>query len=296
MKDVAFGQLYPVDSVVHRLDPRVKLLVTIAYIVLLFFSNSFVTFGVIALSLLVVIFLSRVPLLKVLASLRFIIILLLFTMIVTVLLNDGAGREAELAAGGFYLEWGVFTICTSGLYKGGLLLVRLVLVVIGPTMLTFTTTPVALTDALESLLKPLALMRLPVHEFAMIMAIALRLIPTLMEKTSKIMSAQKARGASFDHGNIFKRAKALLPVLIPLFVSSFRIADDLTDAMDSRCYSGSKGRTRLKVMHIRVPDVIASLIMVALFFLVLLVVYNWWGWEWVTVFNADKTWISAFGV
>ena len=262
MKDVAFGQLYPVDSVVHRLDPRVKLLVTIAYIVLLFFANSFVTFGVIALSLLVVIFLSRVPLLKVLASLRFIIILLLFTMIVTVLLNDGAGREAELAAGGFYLEWGVFTICTSGLYKGGLLLVRLVLVVIGPTMLTFTTTPVALTDALESLLKPLALMRLPVHEFAMIMAIALRLIPTLMI----------------------------------LLVSSFRIADDLTDAMDSRCYSGSKGRTRLKVMHIRVPDVIASLIMVALFFFVLLVVYNWWGWEWVTVFNADKTWISAFGV
>lgn len=284
MKDVAFGQLYPVDSVVHRLDPRVKLLVTIAYIVLLFFANSFVTFGVIALSLLVVIFLSRVPLLKVLASLRFIIILLLFTMIVTVLLNDGAGREAELAAGGFYLEWGVFTICTSGLYKGGLLLVRLVLVVIGPTMLTFTTTPVALTDALESLLKPLALMRLPVHEFAMIMAIALRLIPTLMEKTSKIMSAQKARGASFDHGNIFKRATALLPVLVPLFVSSLKRADELSDAMESRCYRGATGRTKMKVMKYRAGDIIAMLLMAALLFFVLVCAYNWWQWEWVNAF------------
>ena len=294
MKDIAIGQVYPVDSVIHRLDPRVKLLIMIAYIVIVCMANSFVEYGVITLALLAVIFLSRVPLHKVLASLRFLIVLLAFTIIVTILLNDGGGREAELAAGGFYVEWGVFTICTSGLYKGGLLLARLVLLVTGPTMLTFTTTPVALTDALESLLKPLSLIRLPVHEFAMIMSIALRIIPSLMEETTKIMNAQKARGASFDHGNIFKRAKALLPVLVPLFVSSFKRAVDLADAMDSRCYRGAKGRTKLKVMHIRVPDVIAAVLSVLVLFFVLLLAFNWWGWEWVTIFNADRTWITAF--
>lgn len=283
MRDVSIGQLYPVDSLVHRLDPRIKLLITIAYIVLLFFANNFVQLGFMAVALLFVIFLSRVPLLKVLGSLRYIIVLLLFTMLFTVLFNKGNGADAEIAAGGFYYEWGIFTICSTGVYKGGLLMTRLVLLVTGPTMLTFTTTPVALTDAIESLLTPLKWIKVPVHEFAMIMSIALRLIPTLMEETTKIMNAQKARGACFDHGNIFKRGKALIPVLIPLFVSSFKRADELADAMESRCYKGAKGRTKMKVMKLHFVDILAAFLMICLFFFILLLVYNWWNWQWVEV-------------
>lgn len=281
MKDVSIGQIYPVDSPVHRMDARAKLIITIAYIVMIFFVDTFVVYGLIALVLLTVILTSRVPLRKVLASLKMIIFLLVFTFIITVLLNKGGGEEFELAKFGFYLSAGPFTISGTGLINGGRLCCRLLLLVLGPTMLTFTTTPVALTDAIEHLLRPLKVIRIPVHEFAMIMSIALRLIPTLMEETEKIMNAQKARGACFDHGNIFKRAAALLPVLIPLFVSSFKRAEDLADAMDSRCYRGAKGRTKMKVMRYRLSDIFALIFIAALFFLVLLFSYNWWGWAWV---------------
>ena len=263
------------------MDARAKLIITIMYIVMIFFVNTFIVYGLVALVLLIVILMSRVPLGKVLASLKMIVFLLAFTFVITVLLNKGQGAEAEIATYGFYLSAGPFTICGTGLINGGRLSCRLLLLVLGPTMLTFTTTPVALTDAIEHLLRPLKLIRLPVHEFAMIMSIALRLIPTLMEETEKIMNAQKARGACFDHGNIFKRAAALLPVLIPLFVSSFKRAEDLADAMDSRCYRGAKGRTKMKVMRYRPSDLFAMFLAAALFFVILLFSYNWWGWAWI---------------
>ena len=265
------------------MDPRAKLLITIAYIVMLFFVDYFVVYAFIAVLLLVVIFLSKVPLHKVLRSIKAVLFLLIFTFILTIVFNQGQGEEAEIAKFGWYAHWGIFTVCGSGLLLGGKLICRLLLLVLGPTMLTFTTTPVALTDAVEYLLTPLKWVKVPVHAFAMIMSIALSLIPGLMEETTKIMNAQKARGASFDHGNIFKRAAALLPVLIPLFVSSFKRSDDLADAMDSRCYRGAKGRTKMKVLKFRLIDYLAMLLTVALFFFILMLFYNWWGFAWINI-------------
>lgn len=271
MRDVTFGQYYPVSSPVHRLDPRNKLILVIAYIVALFFINSFTGFGVTAIALLIMIFCARVPLGKVLKSVRAIIFLVLFTMVLTFLFYRG--EQSDLIA-----EWWIFHLYWQGLINAAKLSIRLILLVMGPALLTLTTTPVELTDGLESLLKPLALIRLPIHELAIIMSIALRLIPTLVEETDKIINAQKARGADFESGNLFKRAKALIPILIPLFVSSFRRADELADAMDSRCYRGAKGRTRMKVLRFHWKDLFALLFIAALFFVILLLKYDWFGW------------------
>lgn len=276
MKDVSFGQYYPVESPIHRLDPRIKLLAVILYIVAIFFIRKFVGFAVIAVFLLTVIFCSRVPLRKVLRGLRAVLFLVLFTVIMSVLFYSSKDAEPLWA-------WGIIKIYKQGLLSAARMGLRLMFLVLGPSILTLTTTPVELTDGLERLLKPLALIKLPVHELAIIMSIALRLIPTLMEETEKIMNAQKARCADFDTGNIFKRAKALLPVLIPLFVSSFRRADELADAMDSRCYRGAKGRTRMKVLKLRFRDFAASFVMLALFFVILVLRYNWFGWAFITV-------------
>lgn len=276
MKDVSFGQYYPVQSPIHRLDPRVKLLATILYIVAIFFIRAFVGFALAAVFLLAVILLSRVPLGKVLRSLRAVFFLVLFTAVMTVLFYSQSGVEP-------LWQWWIIRIYTEGLKNAGRMALRLAFLVMGPSILTLTTTPVELTDGLESLLKPLALIKLPIHELAIIMSIALRLIPTLMEETEKIMNAQKARCADFDTGNIFKRAKALLPVLIPLFVSSFRRADDLADAMDSRCYRGAKGRTRMKVLKLHWRDLAATLVMLVLFAAVLFLRYNWFDWGFVTL-------------
>ncbi len=284
MKDITFGQVYPVESPIHRMDARAKLIITIAYIVMIFFIDSFVLYGIVAVVLLGVILLSRVPIRKVLSSVKFIFILLIFTFILTLLLNRGMGEEAEKAAFGFYIEWGPFNICGTGLISAGKLACRLFLLVLGPSLLTFTTTPMALTDAIEHLLSPLKLLRLPIHELAMIMSITLCLIPTIMGEAEKIMNAQKARGASFDHGNIFKRAAALLPVLIPLFICSLKRSDELGDAMDARCYRGAKGRTKMKVMKYRASDIFAYFFMAALLFAILLFSYNWWGWNWISAF------------
>ena len=274
MKDVSFGQYYPVESPVHRLDPRVKLLSVVLYIVGIFFIQKFIGFAVVALFLLVAIACSRVPLMKVLRSVRAVLFLVLFTAIISVLFYSGGGEEPLWA-------WGIIKIYKGGLLSAARMALRLVFLVLGPSLLTLTTTPVELTDGLESLLKPLALIKLPVHELAIIMSIALRLIPTLTEETEKIMNAQKARCADFDTGNIFKRAKALIPVLIPLFVSSFRRADELADAMDSRCYRGAKGRTRMKRLKLHFRDFAASFVMLALFFVILVLRYNWFGWAFV---------------
>lgn len=271
MRDISFGQYYPVSSPVHRLDPRNKLILVILYIVALFFIRTFTGFGIMALTLLIMILFSRVPFGKVLKSVRAVIFLVLFTMVLTFLFYKG--EASDLIA-----EWWIFHLYWQGLISAAKLSLRLILLVMGPALLTLTTTPVELTDGLESLLKPLALIKLPIHELAIIMSIALRLIPTLIEETDKIINAQKARGADFESGNLFKRAKALIPVLIPLFVSSFRRADELADAMDSRCYRGAKGRTRMKVLRFRLSDLVAFLFMAAVFFVILLLRYDWFGW------------------
>lgn len=281
MKDVVFGQIYPVESPVHRADARAKFIVMIVYIVTVIFADSFMQFALIALLLLAVVLLSRVPPLKVLGSLKAIIVLAVVTFIFTVLLNKGNGAEAET----LYVEFGPFCICGTGLMTGGFILCRIVLLVLGPTMVTLTTTPVDMADAIEFLLAPLKLFRVPVHAFGMIMSIALRMIPTLFEETSRVMNAQKARGACLDHGNVFKRIGALVPVLIPLFISAFKRSADLADAMESRCYNGGKGKTRMKVLRFKASDIIVMLLSAALLFFILVCVYNWWGWGWIGFFR-----------
>ena len=271
MREIALGQYYPVDSVLHRLDPRTKIVLMIAYITMIFFVKTFIGFGIVFVFLAAAILLSRVPVGKVLKSLKTIMFLVLFTVIMSLLFY--AGKEEDLI-----WRWGIIKVYRAGLIKAGLMALRLMFLVVGPTLLTFTTTPVALTDGLESLLKPLTYIKFPVHELAMIMSIALRLIPTLVEETDKIQSAQKARCADFDSGNVFKRAKAMIPVLIPLFVSSFRRADELADAMDSRCYRGAKGRTRMKKLKFHIRDLIAVLFLAVFFFAVLWLRYNFFPW------------------
>lgn len=271
MREIALGQYYPVDSVLHRLDPRTKIVLMIAYITMIFFVKTFIGFGIVLVFLTAAILLSRVPVGKVLKSLKTIMFLVLFTVIMSLLFY--AGKEEDLI-----WRWGIIKVYRAGLINAGLMALRLMFLVVGPTLLTFTTTPVALTDGLESLLKPLTYIKFPVHELAMIMSIALRLIPTLVEETDKIQSAQKARCADFDSGNVFKRAKAMIPVLIPLFVSSFRRADELADAMDSRCYRGAKGRTRMKKLKFHIRDLIAVLFLAVFFFAVLWLRYNFFPW------------------
>lgn len=277
MKDVVFGQIYPVNSPVHRADARAKFIIMILYIVTVIFASSFMQMAVIALLLLTVILMSRIPPLKVLSALKAIIVLAIATFIFTVLLNKGEGAENE----SLYLEFGPFCICGTGLLTGAFIICRIVLLIVGPTMVTLTTTPVDMADAIEFLLAPLKLIKVPVHAFGMIMSIALRMIPTLFEETQRVMNAQKARGACFDHGNVFKRIGALVPVLIPLFISALKRSADLSDAMESRCYNGGKGKTRMKVLKFRVSDVLSMLFSALLLFFILVCVYNWWNWGWV---------------
>ena len=241
------------------------------------FASSFMQMAVIALLLLTVILMSRIPPLKVLSALKAIIVLAIATFIFTVLLNKGEGAENE----SLYLEFGPFCICGTGLLTGAFIICRIVLLIIGPTMVTLTTTPVDMADAIEFLLAPLKLIKVPVHAFGMIMSIALRMIPTLFEETQRVMNAQKARGACFDHGNVFKRIGALVPVLIPLFISALKRSADLSDAMESRCYNGGKGKTRMKVLKFRVSDILSMLFSALLLFFILVCVYNWWNWGWV---------------
>ncbi len=267
MREITLGQYYPVSSPMHRLDPRVKLLMMITYIVMIFFINTFVGYGIVLLLLALTIAVSKIPPIKVLKSLKMIMFLVIFTVVMSLLFYKGKADD-------ILWKWGIIKIYKAGLINAGKMALRLMLLVLGPTMITYTTTPVELTDGLESLLKPLSYIKFPVHELAIIMSIALRLIPTLVEETDKITSAQKARCADFESGNLFKRAKAMIPVLIPLFVSSFRRADDLADAMDSRCYRGAKGRTRMKKLKLHFADFVAFFVLIVFFFVILWLKYN----------------------
>lgn len=254
MKSVALGQYYPTGSILHRLDPRMKVLMALLYIVATFLAKSFVSFGMLLLSAIVLLMISRIPLRIVLGGLKPILFIMIFTMLINVFLVGGEGDPL--------FAWKFIRIYREGLFQAVFMVVRILVLIMGTSLfLTYTTTPIMLTDAIERLLGPLRVLHVPVHEFAMMMTIALRFIPTLMEETDKIMAAQKARGADFTSGSLLSRAKALIPILIPLFVSAFRRADELATAMECRCYHGGKGRTRMTVLHYRFGDFVALVLM-----------------------------------
>lgn len=250
LKDITLGQYFPGSSVVHRLDPRTKLLLTVVYIVALFLCKWFISYGVMLLFLAAAVALSRIGLKSLFRGLKPLLIIILFTAVINLFFTDGEPL----------VEFWRIRITREGVLGAFFLVLRIMLLVMGTFLLTYTTSPIALTDGLESLLNPLKKLRFPVHELAMMMSIALRFIPTLIEETDKIISAQKARGADFESGNLFRRAKALVPVLVPLFISAFRRADELATAMECRCYHGGDGRTKLKVLHFRPCDIVAFLI------------------------------------
>ena len=240
LKDITLGQYFPGKSAVHRLDPRVKLVLTVAFIVVLFLCKGALSYGILGLLVLTAVWVSKISFKLIFKGVRPILILLIFTTIFNIFYTT---------SGTVLLHWGFLTITTGGLITALYMIIRIVLLIIGTfVMLTYTTSPIALTDGIESVLSPLKKIRVPVHELAMMMTIALRFIPTLTEETDKIISAQKSRGADFDSGNLLRRAKALIPVLVPLFVSAFRRAEELAVAMECRCYRGDVGRTRLRVL------------------------------------------------
>ena len=256
MKNIAIGQYYPSGSILHRLDPRMKIILAVLYIVCSFLCKNILSFALLLLSSLVLILIGKIPLKTVLGGLKAVLIILLFTSAINVFLTRGATP---------ILEWKFIHIYAEGIYAAVFMVVRIATLIIGTGMfLTYTTTPIELTDALEDLLSPLKKIRVPVHEFAMMMTIALRFIPTLVEETDKIMTAQKARGADFSQGGLIRRIKALVPIIIPLFASAFNRAGDLAIAMEGRCYHGGDGRTRMHVRHLRSADWI-SLAFVVLF-------------------------------
>lgn len=271
--DMSFGQYYPVNSVVHRLDARTKLILTLLYIVSIFFVQTYFSYLLIAVFLMSVVLLARLPLTKVLRSIRGILFIVIFTS----LLNLFFVREGRVLVSWRIAPWWLLQITETGLHASIKLGLRLVLLITGASLLSLTTSPIELTDAMESLMKPLKLVRFPVHDIALMMSIALRFIPTLLEETKKIMNAQKARGAAFDSGGLFARAKALLPVLIPLFVSSFRRADELSDALEARCYNATDKRTKMKVAHFGLRDVFALLFESAFIVVVFLDRYYFFG-------------------
>lgn len=257
MKNVALGQYYPARSPLHKLDPRIKLLLAVLYIVTAFLCKNSLGFVLLAVSALIMVLLSRVPLKTVFKSMRVVAFVLILTVAINLFMTKEEGA-APLCA-----FW-VFEIYTKGIYSAVFIAFRILCMIVGTCMLlTYTTTPIALTDALERLLSPLRRIKLPVHEFSMMMSIALRFIPTIMEEAEKIMAAQKARGAGFTEGNLIKRIKSLIPILIPLFASVFRRAFELATAMTCRCYRGGEGRTRMTVMRLRVWDVLVFILSVA---------------------------------
>ena len=266
-RDVTFGQYYPSNSFVHKMDARVKLVLVLLYMVGIFFIVSFVGFAFITVLLLTVILVSRVPLKSVLKSIRGIIFLLFLTALLNVFFNKGDT---------LLWSWWKIEIYEEGLIFAAKMLLRLTYLVIGSSILTLTTTPVDLTHAVESLLKPLRIIKFPVHEFALIMSLTLSFIPSLIEETDRIIRAQKARGADFDTGGLIKRAKAFVPILIPLLVGGFRRAEELANAMNSRCYEGATKRTQMRVMKLGWRDAVAT-IFVLLFFATIFVVYGMQG-------------------
>ena len=251
LKDITLGQYFPGNSPVHRLDPRTKLVFLVLYIVALFMATSWISYGLMLGFLIFVILLSTIPFKSIFRGMKPLIFILAFTAILNVFFTAG---ETVLVS-----FWGL-SITLEGIVRAVFMVARILMLIAGTFLLTYTTSPIALTDGLESLLSPLKKIRFPVHELSMMMCIALRFIPTLIEETDKIMSAQKARGADFETGNIIQRVKALVPILVPLFISAFRRADELATAMECRCYQGGDGRTKMKILRLHRCDLWAYLI------------------------------------
>ena len=264
MKSIALGQYYPSESVLHKLDPRIQIVLAMLYILCSFLCKNIISYGIVAISSIVLIVISKIPVKTVLRGLRPILFVLIFTSLINIFWTSGNN---------LLVEWLFVHIYVEGIYAAVFMIIRISALVIGTSIfMTYTTTPIDLTDGIEDLLSPLKKLHVPVHEFAMMMTIALRFIPTLVEETDKIMTAQKARGVDFSSGSLVSRAKALIPILIPLFVSSFNRASELATAMECRCYHGGEGRTRMKVRHVRFVDFIPLIIMVV--FGATLIIFN----------------------
>ena len=240
LKDITLGQYFPGQSVIHRLDPRTKLTMLVVYIVALFLAEGWVSYGLVFVFLAVVIRLSTIPLKSILRGMKPLVMILIFTGV----LNLFFTQDGEVL-----VKFWVLTVTSGGLSRALMMMARILMLISGTFLLTYTTSPIALTDGLEALMNPLKKVGVPVHELSMMMCIALRFIPTLIEETDKIMNAQKARGADFENGSLIDRAKALIPVLVPLFISAFRRADELATAMECRCYQGGEGRTKMKLLR-----------------------------------------------
>ncbi len=245
LKDITLGQYFPGQSVIHRLDPRTKLTMLVVYIVALFLAEGWVSYGLVFVFLAVVIRLSTIPLKSILRGMKPLVMILIFTGV----LNLFFTQDGEVL-----VKFWVLTVTSGGLSRALMMMARILMLISGTFLLTYTTSPIALTDGLEALMNPLKKVGVPVHELSMMMCIALRFIPTLIEETDKIMSAQKARGADFESGSLTDRAKALIPILVPLFISAFRRADELATAMECRCYQGGEGRTKMKQLHYHRED------------------------------------------
>jgi len=248
LKDITLGQYFPGKSFVHRLDPRTKLIVLFAYIVALFTAKSWISYGICLGFLVTCIAISKIPVKSIVRGMKPLVVILIFTGLLNLFFT---------AEGPVLVQLWVVTITLGGLVRAVFMVSRILMLITATFLLTYTTSPISLTDGLEALLNPLKVIRVPVHELSMMMCIALRFIPTLIEETDKIMSAQKARGADFETGSLMQRVKALVPILVPLFISAFRRADELATAMECRCYQGGDGRTKMKLLRYKRNDLIA---------------------------------------
>lgn len=271
MQDIMLGQFFPGNSIIHRLDPRVKICLLFAMMVLIFLIDSLSSYAILTIFIITIIAASQIPPVTVLRSLKPLMWIILFTFLVHLVSHDG----------NILFKIWTFEVTDEGVFKGILISLRLILLIVLSSMLTFTTSPLKLTDAMEKLLSPLSRFGVPAHELAMMMTIALRFVPTLLEETDKIIKAQSARGVDFESGNIFVRAKSMVPILVPLFLSAFRRADELAMAMEARCYRGGEGRTHMKTLQITSLDY-AAMFIVLLFF----------G---VTLYLNDKTFLNEVG-
>ena len=246
LKDITLGQYFPGKSPVHLLDPRCKLIMLVIYIVALFTASGWLSYGLLLAFLLIVIKISTIPLKSIVKGMKPLVMILVFTGVLNIFFTTGEGKPL--------IDFWVITIYKEGLIRAVFMVARILMLITCTFLLTYTTSPIALTDGLEALMNPLKKIKVPVHELSMMMCIALRFIPTLIEETDKIMNAQKARGADFESGSIMDRAKALIPILVPLFISAFRRADELATAMECRCYQGGEGRTKMKLLRYTLWD------------------------------------------
>lgn len=258
IRDITIGQYYPTQSAIHKLDPRTKIIMIFIYIIGLFFVKQWIGYLFVAVCFYGTVVMSKVPFKFILRGLKSILFILMFTVVLNVFFTT---------TGNVLWSWKFLTITDQGLITAGQMGLRLILLILGSSLLTLTTSPIELTDGIESLLSPLRVIKVPAHEIAMMMSIALRFIPILLEETDKIMKAQMARGADFETGSIMKRAKAMIPILVPLFISAFRRADELAMAMEARCYRGGIGRTRLNKLEYKKQDYLAFLC--GIFFLII---------------------------